>query len=98
MSPEHCRQERCDERSDIYALGATYYALLAGVPPYADSLPVNLMFQHCAAPVPDLRRIIPAIPNACVEIVGKAMAKRRADRYDNAPELRRALLAALVGG
>src|SRR5207244_835853 len=33
MSPEQCAGERLDERTDFYALGGTYYALLTGQRP-----------------------------------------------------------------
>ena len=37
MSPELCESKPIDRRSDIYALGATYYCLLTGARPYADA-------------------------------------------------------------
>lgn len=95
MSPEQCREDPCDERTDIYSLGATYYALLAGRTPYADAAPAKLMFEHCAAPVPDPRQIIPNTPEACARIAMRAMAKKRADRYESASAMREALLAVL---
>ena len=37
MSPEQCESKPVDARSDIYSLGATYYTLLTGANPYADT-------------------------------------------------------------
>lgn len=91
MSPEQCRAETCDERTDIYALGATYHTLLTGRTPYADAAPWRILFEHCSAPVPDLRPDRGNIPGACVAIIRRAMAKKRADRFDSARELRNAL-------
>ncbi|MBY0230846.1 MAG: serine/threonine protein kinase, partial [Gemmataceae bacterium] len=53
MSPEQCRSQRPDERSDVYALGATLHALIAGKPPCAGT-PMEVMFAHCSRTPPDL--------------------------------------------
>jgi serine/threonine protein kinase len=95
MSPEQCREEDYDERTDIYALGATYHTLLTGCTPYADATPLKIMFEHCSAPVPDPRTDHWEIPGACAAIVLRAMAKKRVDRYDSAREMQSALRAAL---
>jgi urea transport system substrate-binding protein len=97
MSPEQCRQDECDERADIYALGATYYTLLTGSTPYPDATLMEIMFAHCSAPVPDPRKGRRQVPRGCAEIVGRAMAKKRADRYGSAGEMRQALRAVLPG-
>jgi urea transport system substrate-binding protein len=97
MSPEQCRAEECDERTDIYALGATYYTLLTGRTPYADASPAQIMFHQCSALVPDPRRHDPMIPRACAEIVRRAMGKKRAERYDSAQAMQDALQAVLLG-
>ena len=98
MSPEQCRAEECDERSDIYALGATYYALLTGQSAYADASPLQIIFAHCSAPAPDPCRVRPGIPRGCADITLRAMDKKRADRYDNAREMRNALREAVLSG
>jgi len=97
MSPERCRDEECDERADIYSLGATYHALLTGQTPYADAPHREIMFAHCAAPVPDPRTLSRQVPRACALVVMRAMAKKRAERYACAGEMRCALRKALRG-
>jgi serine/threonine protein kinase len=81
-SPEQLRSEPLDALSDVYSLGATYYALLTGSAPPAD------------AP-PDPRVVVPEVPDACARIVSRAMAKDPAERYRSARELRADLEAAL---
>ncbi len=82
-SPEQLAAEPLDALSDIYALGATYYALLTGDPPPAADAP------------PEPRDLVPEIPEACARIVARAMAKEPAERYRSARELRADLEAAL---
>jgi serine/threonine protein kinase len=101
MSPEQCEAKPLDPRSDIYSLGATYYSLLTGKNPYADSHTVpQLMYAHCHAPIPDPRSIISTIPEACSRIIARAMAKAPGDRYQSTAQMQsdlQAVLAALSG-
>jgi serine/threonine protein kinase len=97
MSPEQCRGEPVDARSDLYSLGATYYALLTGRPPYSGKLPVHVMFAQCASPPPDPRDINPRIPGRCAAIIGLATAKQASERYANAGQMVAALERCLGG-
>ena len=103
MSPEQCRGGAVDARGDIYSLGATYYALLAGRPPFAakPGAPVRPVAAVLAAhkrseppPVHELEHLA-AVPPACTRLIVRAMAKDPADRYPNAPALRADALALL---
>jgi tRNA A-37 threonylcarbamoyl transferase component Bud32 len=81
MSPEQCRGEIVDPRTDLYSLGATYFALLTGSPPYPSETDVEMMLAHCTSPVPDPRRRDATIPPGCAAVVARAMAKEPADRF-----------------
>jgi hypothetical protein len=102
MSPEQCEARPLDHRSDIYSLGATYYTLLTGKRPFANSETVpQLMYAHCHSPAPDPRAVNPAVPPVCSQIVGRAMAKATGDRYQSTAEMLvdlQAVVAALSGG
>lgn len=96
MSPEQCRgDEPVTDLSDVYALGATYYALLTGHPPFERPTAVQLQFAHCSAPVPDPRALVADVPETCAELVKRALAKEPADRYPSADAMRAALEATL---
>lgn len=87
MSPEQCQGQAVDERSDIYSMGATYFALLTGKPPFEAEPPLAVMYKHITEPVPDPRTILPSIDERCVPIIQRAMAKRPKERYMTAAEL-----------
>ena len=97
MSPEQCREEECDERTDVYSLGATYYTLLTGRTPYADATPL----RSCSRIV---RRLCPTRVTCGGGSLARAprssggrLAKKRADRYGSARECLNALRAVLLG-
>ncbi len=98
MSPEQCQGDELDSRCDLYSLGATYFALLTGAAPFPDPQPLQCMFAHCSTPVPDPRKQRSEIPAECVDIIMKAMAKKRADRFESAREMLAALRACLNPG
>ena len=97
MSPEQCRNDNVDPRSDIYSLGATFYTLLTGAAPYNQGSSLQILFAHCSAPIPDVRETLPDAPPLCAQIIQKSMAKDPKDRYQTAAEML-ADLEALLGG
>ena len=88
MSPEQCRCETPDARSDLYAAGAVFFALLTGRPPYHDAGGVSeVMLSQCSAPPPDPRSLRPDLPEAAAALIAKAMAKERPARHQSADAL-----------
>ncbi len=82
ISPEQAMGERSDARSDLYSLGATFYAMLAGRPPYDDDNPVSVLMKHVREneKPESLRKINPEVPEALERLVDKMMAKSPSGR------------------
>ncbi len=96
MAPERFRGA-CDERSDVYALGATLYELLALRPAFDAPDRLGLMDRIAYGDVEPLRRANPAVGRDLETIVHKAMARRPEDRYQSAAELAEDLARFLDG-
>src|SRR5499425_2522991 len=89
MAPEQTgRMNRSiDSRSDLYALGVTFYQMLTGVLPFTAADPMEWVHCHLARrPVPPAERL-KEIPDAVSAIVMKLLAKRAEDRYQTAAGL-----------
>jgi serine/threonine protein kinase len=89
MSPERTRglSELVDHRSDLFSLGATCYALLAGKPPFAGSTLVETITKvRNAEPLkPNIFQI--GIPTPFEGVILKLLAKRPEDRFQTAGEM-----------
>ncbi|HKA02192.1 MAG TPA: AAA family ATPase, partial [Candidatus Solibacter sp.] len=98
MAPEQTgRMNRSiDSRSDLYALGVTFYQILTGVLPFVATEPMEWVHCHLARrPVPPGERV-KEIPGAVSAIVMKLLAKRAEDRYQTARGLERDLGDCLI--
>ncbi|MCB9893260.1 MAG: protein kinase [Planctomycetes bacterium] len=94
MSPEQCRGEPVDGRSDIYSLGVTLYLLLTGRRPFLGETSQALILMHQQDDYPPLSELRPGLPRELERIVNRMLAKNPDMRYENAEELAEDLEAA----
>jgi serine/threonine protein kinase len=96
MSPEQCRSEPLDARSDIYSLGVIAYQMLTGSPPFTGDMH-EVMRLHIEAAPPPLREKNKKIPKKTAAIVMQALAKNHEDRPASAAGFASALRASTAG-
>ncbi len=87
MPPEQARGHAVDPRTDVYALGAVLFHVLAGRPPISGRTTDEVLARLVAGPLPSLSDTQPDVPADLLAIVAKAMAFAPADRYPSAREL-----------
>ncbi|MBK7996036.1 MAG: serine/threonine protein kinase [Blastocatellia bacterium] len=75
MSPEQCKGQQIDLRSDIYSLGIIIYELLSGMPPFIDASPQALLNKHAQETVPSLKRKRPSLPSSVERAIMHALEK-----------------------
>lgn len=95
MSPEQCRGEPLDRRSDIFSLGVVLYELTVGHRLFKREHGLLSFAAICEDPIPRPSEIDPAYPPALEQICMRALARDRRDRYASALEMRRDLVAAV---
>ena len=88
MSPEQTVPNAAiDTRSDIYAVGAVVYHLLAARPPFSGDSPAEMISAIREAPPPAPKQTNPSIPDAFELIVLRMLAKSPRERHQTAGEL-----------
>ncbi|MDX2177058.1 MAG: serine/threonine-protein kinase [Candidatus Sumerlaeia bacterium] len=87
MPPEQAAGRGIDHRADIYALGATFFHLLAGRAPFDGDTSMQVMMKHATAPVPSLRSLKPDVPMEFDAVIQRCLRKDPNDRYQEYEEL-----------
>ncbi|MGH2619691.1 MAG: serine/threonine protein kinase, partial [Anaerolineales bacterium] len=95
MSPEQCRGEEVDPRSDLYSLGAVLYQATTGRLPYDAETPMAVVIKHISEPLARPRYVNPYMPDAIEAVVLQAMEKDLDRRYASIGEMNQAFQHAL---
>ncbi|MEP7067495.1 MAG: protein kinase [Gemmatimonadota bacterium] len=92
MSPEQASADKStDARTDVYALGAVLYEMLAGEQPYTGATAQAVILKRFTEPVPSVRTTRPNVPEAVDTAIQRALAPVPADRFGSAAEFARAI-------
>lgn len=87
MSPEQATGEEVDARTDLWSLGVVLYEMLSGKSPFPSEYAQAIIYSILNEEPEPLNELNPDIPAALADVVQKAMAKEKEDRFQSAADL-----------
>lgn len=87
IAPEQVKGQRGDQRSDIYALGAMFYEMLTGQPPFTGPSPLAVMNERLIADPQPARKLNPEISPQLEEVLCRALERDPRHRYATTHEM-----------
>ena len=92
MSLEQARDpKRVDLRTDVYALGATFYHLVAGCPPFEGTTFAEIIEKMATKPLTPIKSYNTKVPDRLANVIEKMLSKNKENRYQNGESLIMAL-------
>lgn len=98
MSPEQCRGEDVDARSDLFSAGSVLYELLSGTRAFGGRNIAEVTHQLLTAEPRDLTEFVPEVTVKLAGALRRAMAKSKEARFASAQSMADALRGALRDG
>ncbi|MEU0540287.1 protein kinase [Nocardia sp. NPDC005978] len=96
-SPEQLSGGPLDSRTDVYSLGASFYRLVTGQPPFPGTQAMTVMTGHLHKPPPRITAARPDLPAALDDVLARVLAKDPGDRFATCLEFTDAAADALAG-
>lgn len=88
MPPEQARNAKhVDHRTDIYALGSTYYNFLTGKYPFSGTTALELIMSKESGKFESVRKLNPEVPEKLDLLIEKMMAKNPDHRFKSCAEI-----------
>ncbi len=94
-APEQMTGAGTDARSDLYSLAATIYHLLSGEPPQNTMMRVVALNDKKKDPLKPVSELNTEVPEEVAQVLQKAMALDKAERFNTAFEMYQALAKAV---
>jgi len=98
LAPERIRGEPVDGRADVYALGCVLFECLTGQVPFTRATEAAAIYAHLEEQPPRASELRPGLPKALDDVLARALAKDRADRWQTGAELRASAQRAISSG
>jgi serine/threonine protein kinase/uncharacterized membrane protein required for colicin V production len=92
IPPEQARDaKRVDPRADIYSLGATFYHLLTGRPPFEGNSAAEVMANHMNKALVNPQRLNHTLSDGMCDLISKMMEKDASNRFQTMEDLIQAI-------